>query len=775
MTNSTEDISSLLSALKISLMAVARTPEGVEPPAALLWADADSQWLPIMPALREEMKYVYMLGQYEPAENKGPAIWLRCIVDRTLPDFAPPAAAVPVIYLPGVNRQDLRAGTDCPANLMPLVELQYRGAVWHHKNGRDWSVMAFLTSEDGLGLDVSHDARTQEAILRALPQLAKEPLDHLRGHRLEAEDFDRLTVGDPIRDILGWMNNESTFRESCDAIKWEAFRSICTGQFGFDPDVQGLTYAADALVYEDGKWDNVWRRFSEAPRLYPGMVKILREVPQRGLFDLSLRHPLANSEAETRLRAKLIEVTLLPPQDACDLILRLELEHGMRRSWVWAQLGESPLSLALEPLARLAKNGRSPRGGTDVFSLAEDYSLYGWTCDRAAIDAIIMAKGADSDLLYRVVATIYSPWLDSTARKFQDLFVAHSGSFRELVKTVDAERDTCILFVDGLRFDIAGQLHGQLEMRGMQVKLGHRIVPPPTVTATAKPLASPAYSACSGDTSGEDFAPLISAKKQTATTVRLREELERQGVQVFISPETGSPAAAQNGGWTEMGSVDEMGHKIQLRMVGQLQDELERIADRIATLLTAGWTCVRVVTDHGWLLMPGGLPKVDLPKYLTATKWTRCAVFTGKSEPDMPVMPWYWNEQVKIASAPGIHAFVANMEYAHGGISLQECVIPDMVVSFGAEATHAKILDVQWRGMRCRVKVETNAEGLSIDLRLHPKQAATSVAHSLKLLDQSGEASLAVEDDKYEGAAAVVVVVDKSGQVLSSKPTQIGE
>ena len=38
-----------------------------------------------------------------------------------------------------------------------------------------------------------------------------------------------------------------------------------------------------------------------------------------------------------------------------------------------------------------------------------------------------------------------------------------------------------------------------------------------------------------------------------------------------------------------------------------------------------------------------------------------------------------------------------------------------------------------------------------------------------------GEASLAVADDKYEGAAAAVVVIDNNGQVLVSRPTQIGE
>jgi hypothetical protein len=636
--------------------------------------------------------------------------------------------------------------------------------------------MAFLISEDGLGLDVAQNMRTQEAMLRALPQLAKEPLEHLRGHRLEAEDFDRLTVGDPVHDILRWMNDDRTFRKSCNESRWGAFRSICKGQFGFDPDVQGLSYAAEALVYEKGKWDNVWQRFSEAPRLYRGMVSALRDVyPRQGLFDDSSRRPTVNSDAEKRLRTQLSETVSKPPQDACDNILRLEQEHGVRRSWVWAQLGESPLALVLEPLSRLAKNARSPLGGSNVSAISADYASQGWLCDKAAVDSIALAKGADADLICNVVATLYSPWLDRSARRFQELIVADEGAFRRLIKPVDAERETCILFVDGLRFDIAGCLQAELENREMQVRLGHRIAPPPTVTATTKPLASPVHGSCGGDTSGEDFIPLLTSQKQPATTARLRDELVRQGVQVFMLSEVGNPVNAQNGGWTEMGSIDEIGHKMQLRLVGHLAEEIEKIADRIEVLLTVGWSYVHIVTDHGWLLVPGGLPKVDLPKYLTATKWTRCAVFTGKSNPDMPVIPWYWNDKVMIASAPGIHAFVSNMEYAHGGISLQECIVPDMVVSFGARASHAKILNVQWRGMRCRVKVEASVAGLSIDLRLHARQVATSIAHTPRQMDQNGEASLAVEDDKYEGAAAVVVVLDKSGQVLASRPTQIGE
>ena len=35
---------------------------------------------------------------------------------------------------------------------------------------------------------------------------------------------------------------------------------------------------------------------------------------------------------------------------------------------------------------------------------------------------------------------------------------------------------------------------------------------------------------------------------------------------------------------------------------------------RVESLLAAGWREVRIVTDRGWLLLPGGLPKTDLPK-----------------------------------------------------------------------------------------------------------------------------------------------------------------
>jgi hypothetical protein len=101
--------------------------------------------------------------------------------------------------------------------------------------------------------------------------------------------------------------------------------------------------------------------------------------------------------------------------------------------------------------------------------------------------------------------------------------------------------------------------------------------------------------------------------------------------------------------------------------------------------------------------------------------------------------------------------------------------VPDLVVESGEESLTATISEISWRGMRCRVSVQTNAASLRLDLRLNWKQAGSSIAATVKEVGISGEASLAVSDDKHEGAAASVVVFDASGRVLDYKPTTVGE
>ena len=118
--------------------------------------------------------------------------------------------------------------------------------------------------------------------------------------------------------------------------------------------------------------------------------------------------------------------------------------------------------------------------------------------------------------------------------------------------------------------------------------------------------------------------------------------MARQGVEVMEHGETRMAIGSQAGAWTEMGKIDSRGHSLGSDLVRQIETEIESIVHHIGALLSAGWRKVRVVTDHGWLLLPGGLPKFELPPYLVETKWARCAAVKGGSLPSVPTYPWFW-------------------------------------------------------------------------------------------------------------------------------------
>lgn len=774
----THNPGTLLDALAASLEASGRVADGIAPPAAILWPDPDGQWRTLLPVLSRVVPSVLLLGEYQPAEQTGPAIWLKCVVDRTIPAKALDGGAVPILYLYRVSRQDLRSGSDCPAPLHPLIELQYRGAVWHQRNGREWTVEAFLTSEQGLGLDVGADSRTREAMLRSLPVLASVPVAQLTGRRLEAEDFDRLSIGDPIRDLLEWMNDPEGFRTKCDPSRWETFLSVCNRDFAFDPEQEGVETAADCLLNTGGIWDNAWRRFNDAPRLYPKIPVLMRQVkPLTLLFDRS-RLPQENEEQERRLRDELTSAQGIPHEDACKRVIALEATHRQRRGWVWAQLGESPLAMALEPLGKLADCALRPSGGATTADLVADHAEGGWRCDRAVLEALAVSMApAEMTVVAGVVRSLYLPQVEKTARRLQEMAMLDPGGLRGLMQGGGIEADTCILFVDGLRFDLGASIKELLDARSLKTSIRHLIAPLPTVTATDKPFASPVCKNCAGSAGCGDFIPLITSSGQQATTARLRAEMVRQGVELVDVENLSIATNTAQGGWAEVGRLDEMGHSLGCALARQVPLELESIAGVVSRLLESGWKRVRIVTDHGWLLVPGGLPKITLPASVVATRWARCALVQGESQVEVPVFPWHWSNDVRIAVPPGAGSFIAGAEYAHGGVSLQECVIPDLVVERGKASASAKITAIAWKGLRCRVTVETNAPGVTVELRRNwrqPDPASQRIA-APKTPNEDGVASLAAERDELEGTAAMVVVLDGTGRVLAHQPTTIGE
>ena len=767
----------VIEALVRSLESTARfNPNDVVHPYAILWTDHDSQWRPIIPQLRRLLPQLLTFGEYQPEQRIGPAIWLRSVVDNALPDVEMPEGIPPIVYLPDVSRQELRAVQECPDGLKPLVELQYRGACWTQKNGKDWTVEAFLVAEEGgLGLDVARDAATRRAMLGALVELATTSVDRLRGKHLEAEDFDKLFSNDPAKDLLLWLSDPDIVKTEWNGGRWSAFKSRCKADFKFDPDKDGELVGAELLGKREGPWATVWERFSESPVLYPGVPELLRQAMPSELFIESSSWPQNNENEEASLRKALLELEKATPADGRKRILELEKSHGPRREWVWAKLGQAPLAVALGHLAAISERASSKLGGASTAEMAKLYVDAAWEVDTAALSAMASIKStADAQAVGKALNAVYRPWLESAAEHLQQLaekdpLPGHDGQGLE---DIIVESGGVILFADGLRFDVSQHLAERMRAKEWSVTMSTRWAGLPTVTATAKPAVSPVLKGIKGLSLGEDFLPALADTDQPLTTDRFRKLLAAEGYQYLSADETGDPSGR---GWTENGELDKLGHSLQGKLAGRVEEQVDLLLERIESLLDAGWREIRVVTDHGWLWLPGGLPKVDLPKYLTASRWARCAAIKGASKVDVPTVRWHWNTHERVAVAPGISCFGAGNEYAHGGLSLQESLVPVIRVTAGEKKTRAavKIGDLFWAGLRCRVRVEGAQPGLSVDLRLKVNDQGSSVA-KVRPVDANGAASLLVADDELEGTPAVLVVLDASGHVIMKQPTIIG-
>ena len=766
-------------ALASSLTAAsAHNPDDADKPAAVLWSDPDSQWQPIIPPLRQLLPQLLELGDYDPDHLRGPSIWLRCAIDGTLAPPVVPAGTTPILYLSRVGRQELNAAETCPDPLKPLVELQYRGASWMQKNGKDWTVEAFLVSRNGgLGLDVARDAATRRAMQRAVGELATAQVRALRGRRLEAEDFDRLFSDDLTRDMLVWLGDAKAVSASWDSACRRAFMERCKADLGFDPEKDGELAAAELLGRREGAWEPVWRRFAESPALYPKMPELLHNAMPDNLFaEPRSSWPQNNAQDETDLRTGLLAVENLAPAAARAKVVELEKEHGHRRDWVWAKLGQAPLAQALEHLTALAERTSKELGGASVAEMADLYADRAWQADAEALASMAAVKSsADTRAVRGALRAMYGSWLESAALRFQKLTGSDPLPVQERHKQdiPQAAEGVVILFADGLRFDVAQLLEERLRTAGRAVAMSQAWAGLPTVTATAKPAVSLVANRINGGSLGEKFLPAEAETGSPLTTDRFRKLLDAAGYQYLHADETGDPSGRA---WTEHGKLDKLGHSEQALLAPRIDGQIALLLERIESLLDAGWTGVRVVTDHGWLWLPGGLPKTDLPKWLTKSRWARCACIEQGSAVAVMTVPWRWNASERVAVAPGISCFSKGNEYAHGGLSLQESLIPILDVTAATDLTTARprIADVSWIGLRCRVRIDATQSGLLVDLRTRVNDADSSASGGGRPVDEQGAASLLVADDDLEKRSAAVVVLNTAGQVMAMRATIIG-
>jgi hypothetical protein len=529
---------------------------------------------------------------------------------------------------------------------------------------------------------------------------------------------------------------------------------------------------AELLGLRQNKWETVWQRFADGPGPYPHLPDRLRAARPKstGLFDLSESWPQDNEQMEQEVRQVLLSIVSVPADEAHACLAQLEERHGPRRGWAWAKLGRAPLAFALQHLAALAEAAK-PLAGASVGALAEVYTCGGWQADAAVLAALAAVKAADDVTPVREVnRTIYQPWLRDGAERFQQLAPEVLEHPKRKPGRKEPGKGTCILFADGLRYDVGQKLRAALGQRGFAAEAGWHWSALPPVTPTAKPALSPVADLLAGTADGEGFCPALADADKKLTNELFHQLLEGRGYQILKGDATGDPTGLA---WTECGQIDRTGHDQGWILARRIEDEVQTLADRTAALLAAGWKEVHIVTDHGWLLLPGGLPKEELPGYLAQDRWGRCAVPRPGSTVAVPQRTWHWSNKIWIALAPGISCFVAGKDYAHGSLSLQECLVPELKVRGARPAPAASIKSAKWVRMRFKIEVEGNAAGLLADLRTKLADAASSLV-TPKPVAADGTVSLIVEDDRVLGTAAFLVLLTGAGQVLAKQSTTVG-
>lgn len=747
-------------------------------PCAVLWTDPERLWEGVMQELQSAVPELFLLGSYAPERRTGPALWLRCIEARVV-EGAPPVGTTPILYLPGISREKLRAAEDCPQELSALVELQYRGVMWLHVNGKEWTPNAFLVSKHGgLGLDVARDQATLDALAGALPTLMSEPVSQLQGRRLDSEFFNGMVAPDAAGLLLRWLGDSEMFKQRRSDAEWKAFCEQCKADFRFDPAQEGPLKAAKLLAERGTSWSKVWQRFAEAPANYIAIVEWLRRAAPKdpGIFDSVEVWPNMNEGEERKLQQALESLVDRPQDEVIRRVAELEAQHGGRRSYPWQKLGLSPLATALEPLARLAGLCQTAPGVPDLDAYAEFYARDGWRVDAAAL-ATMAACGSPEQhgAVLGTVRAVYLPWLESTARHLQQLIRDNGQSVSKRAQTSETAAGRLILFADGLRMDVGQALAEELVAAEIASTQDWEWSTIPSVTASAKVAASPIADAVQGEGASDEFSARLISTGQPLTQDRFVTALKERGWQFLGPDETGDPSGSA---WTEAGGLDKRGHNEGWKMARSVDTEVRDLVSRIGALLKAGWTEVIVVTDHGWLLVPLGLPKVELKLFLAEDRWGRCAALKPEARTDALAFHWHWNADVLIASPPGAGCFRASMEYSHGGVSLQEMVTPVLRVKEArSTGASARLLDAKWTGAKCRVSVGGDCSGVRVDIRTRQSDPNTSLLTDKQARETTpdGKVTVFLENDADIGKQAEVVLLDSSSQVIDTLSTTLGE
>jgi len=744
-------------------------------PEVILWPDPENQWLEVISVLQDSLPQLIIFGEYDPAKKQGPAIWLKCMVARMLPEANWDADVVPIIYLPGVSKADLRNVENAVLNFQPLLEYQYSGVLFIQESHREWSILAFVENPIyGLGVKVAKDNTTKDALKKTLPVIFRDASVFNGKTIIDADYLNNRLFPDIIPNILKWMCHGESYLNGMDPGRKETFNNICKSQYDFEPDHKNIISIAEKLGSQKNSWNYVWQFYAMAPNKYPEIEELLRLAKPAdlgtGIFALPEESwPQVNEQQEEILSKAIGQAAKAEAKEALSLLNELEIVHSKRREWVWHELGKAPLADALQYLVKMAGLSLEPYPFGSINELKTYYTTKGFFIDQYMRKSLAAVKSdKDKKQVKSIIKLIYAPWLESITNKFQNLVAADSSIFT--TQKPHTETESYVLFVDAFRYELAQEFCNRLTDKKWKVTLEAGFTAIPSLTPTSKPQVSPIADTVSTQSQINEFRPVLNNGKDLQTAA-FREALNEKGYKYVAGVDD---IQIDGKHWQEIGDIDTKGHEEQADMVKRVEDLFYQIQEALDVAFEKGVKRIKIVTDHGWLLLPDGLPKTQLYAGLTETRWGRCALIKESATVDLLHLPWRWNPSVYIAYAPGINFFKANEEYAHGGISLHECLIPTMIIESPCQDLNkASISEVRWVNLKCTITTSDVPDFYSIDIRTKYNDEKTTIVLS-KSKHLSNDSVTLMVDDAAESQAATIVLLDENERIIDKVPTTVG-
>jgi hypothetical protein len=744
-------------------------------PEVILWPDPEKQWCDVIEVLQESIPHLLIYGNFEPSKRQGPAIWLKCMVAKVLPEAAWDDAAIPIIYLPGVAKADLRNVENAVFNFQPLLEYQYTGTLFTQENGKEWSIMAFVENPiNGLGIKVAKDNATKDALKKTLPSIFQDREVLANKRLIDADYLNNQLFPDIIPTILKWMCKGDVLLNTMDAGKQEVFTNLCKSQYEFEPDHKNIKAIAEQLGAQKSAWKYVWQLYATAPHKYPEIEGLLRLAKPAdlgfGMFALPDESwPQVNEQKEEALALALTKAAEQDAIKALATLQDLEKEHSIRRNWVWFELGKSPIANALQYLVQMAAKANEAFSSSTIEAIKDYYTTSGFLVDQFMRKSLVVVKSEkDKTIVKSIIHLFYQPWLENITNRFQKLVEKDASIFTSQRAIV--EKETFVLFVDAFRYELAEEFCKRLSNYKLKVSLQAVWSAIPSLTPTAKPNVSPIATAVSTQSGIVEFRPHLQNGKDLLTPV-FREALKTAEFKLVTHA---NDIQREGKYWQEIGDIDTKGHEEQADMVKRIEELFDQVHEALDVAFEKGIKRIKIVTDHGWILLPGGLPKTQLNAGLTETRWGRCALIKEGATSDLLHLPWRWNPSIFIAYAPGISFFKVNEEYAHGGISIHECLVPILLVENPhAQNIIAEVKTVKWVNLKCTIHTNEVPDGFSVDIRTKYNDAKTSIVLSKNKVLNGTSVTLMV-DDGAESQAATIVLLDENERILDKKPTTVG-